>query len=149
MNRHARGSAGGFTVLELATVLLMISILAVVAAPTFSGHIKRARLAEALGQIHTIASLERGYALLHGEFLACSPSPAAVPAGRLARFEVDPTWQSLGFRPVEAVRYQYEVKASAGRFEVIARGDLDGDGEQSEIRLASDAVDLVFTRELE
>ncbi len=63
-------------------------------------------------------------------------TPAQVPQGRAvdatAGFE-HASWKAIGFMPNEPLFYSYEfVTAPDGRsVEVIARGDLDADGEQS------------------
>jgi hypothetical protein len=66
---------------------------------------------------------------------SASLSPATVP-GKSA---VDPTgfdhpsWKAINFAPRERVLYSYEfvTAADGNSVEVIARGDLDGDGQQA------------------
>ena len=76
----------------------------------------------------------------HGSegFFPAGPTPPTVPRGIAVPFPEDPAFERLGFRPGPAVRYQYEVLAEetpVGDFQVrcVARGDLDGDGQTSEL----------------
>lgn len=70
-----------------------------------------------------------------GEWLAAGPEPKTIPA-QPVRFVANPEFQKLGFDPGE-VRYQYQVEVAKDGDQVktvrcIARGDLDGDGVQSQ-----------------
>lgn len=64
------------------------------------------------------------------------PSPPAVPGKRPAeplQFFEHPSWKAIGFTPAGPVHYSYQfVTAADGKsVEVIAEGDLDGDGVRS------------------
>jgi hypothetical protein len=79
-----------------------------------------------------------------GTYLAAGPAPAQVPRGQAAPFPGDTAFAQLGFDPGPTTRYQYEVSVQetpVGDAEVvcIARGDLDGDGQVSVLRVTLDA----------
>ena len=53
----------------------------------------------------------------------------------------DPAWRCLRFRWLRPLRFQYELKSQADRFELIARGSPAADGRIDEYRLAGKIVD--------
>lgn len=80
----------------------------------------------------------------HGVPLSAGPTPAEVPEGYAVPWPEDAAFQALGFEPGPRVRYQYEVVVAldpVGEPEVtcVARGDLDGDGQNSVFRVTLDA----------
>lgn len=138
MRRH------GFTLIEMACVLGVITILTSIAIPTFTIYMQRAKETEALINVEAIAYLEQVRILEIGEAIACEPRPEAVPGGDRASFQSTNAWADLGFMPSPAaVRFQYEVqKRGPKQFTVIARGDLDRDGKTTEIVLDSDRFEI-------
>jgi hypothetical protein len=58
-------------------------------------------------------------------------------------------WSALPFRVEGLVAYQYEVVLRDGTFDVIARGDLNGDGVTSLFTLHGDTMKLSTEREFE
>lgn len=67
-----------------------------------------------------------------------------MPQGHAVPWPEDENFRALGFEPGPRVRYQYEVVVQAdpvGEPEVscYARGDLDGDGQNSVFRVTLDA----------
>lgn len=73
----------------------------------------------------------------NGEFLAAGPTPREVPkGGQPVPFPEDEAFKKLGFVPGTPVRFQYQVAVQenpVGEPEVTcyARGDQDGDGQNS------------------
>lgn len=80
-----------------------------------------------------------------GVFLAVGPTPGEVPkGGQSVPFPADEAFQKLGFAPGTAVRFQYQVVVKedpVGEPEVTcyARGDQDGDGQNSVYSVTLDA----------
>ena len=131
-----RSNQRGFTLLELACVVAIISILIQIAVPNYQAYRYRAMETEALVNIETIAYFQQVAILERGHPLDCPKNPGSIPHPR-APFELRPQWQALGFKPLGLVRHQYEVKTDGLEFSVWARGDLDGDGMRSEHVLES------------
>lgn len=81
----------------------------------------------------------------HGVFLQAGPTPREVPrGGQPVPFPHDETFEKLGFAPGTSVRLQYQVEvreSPVGEPEVIcyARGDRDGDGQNSIYSVTLDA----------
>jgi hypothetical protein len=81
----------------------------------------------------------------NGVFLAAGPTPKEVPkGGQPVSFPQDEAFQKLGFAPGTAVRFQYQVVVKedpVGEPEVTcyARGDQDGDGQNSVYTVTLDA----------
>jgi hypothetical protein len=81
----------------------------------------------------------------NGVFLAVGPTPREVPkAGQPVPFPKDEGFEKLGFTPGTAVRFQYQVVVQedpVGEPEVtcFARGDQDGDGQNSVYSVTLDA----------
>jgi hypothetical protein len=80
-----------------------------------------------------------------GVFLAAGPTPREVPKGaQPIPFPEDEAFAKLGFTPGTAVRFQYQVVVQedpVGEPEVTcyARGDQDGDGQNSVYSVTLDA----------
>ncbi len=86
----------------------------------------------------------QSYQQEHGAWLVAGPTPREVPRGHAVPWPEDARFHALGFEPGPTVRYQYEVMAQedpVGTLEVtcVARGDLDGDGQNSVFRVTLDA----------
>lgn len=149
MPRMTRGSSGGFTVLELMAVVTILGILCAVALASYGVYIKQARTSEAVLNVHSIMSLELGRP---GGPIACEASPAEVPGVRPALWEPSAGFRELGFSPGSDTRFQYEVVVpgpTGAALLVRARGDQDGDGEESLFELRSDSPDLRVEGEVE
>lgn len=120
----------------------------VIAALAISGvkrYIVNAKLAEARSTIAQIASAYKTAfestrpSQKHKALWALPKVPADVPSG--VKYRSQPSewaaWQSIGFSLSEPQYYQYEVVLAKDKksAEVVARGDIDADGELSEFRL--------------
>jgi len=140
----------GFTLLEIAVVLIAIGTLAAMAAPGFVGFLHRTRAAEAREVLEAIAHAQLSYFRDHGAYVACAPSAPAVPAGHQAAFDERVAgWSELGFRVDGPVWYRYEVQLRAGSFVAIATGDLDADGQASRFELDGATLTYHIVDELE
>lgn len=139
----------GFTILELAVVVTLLSVLAVLAVPAFNTVMKRAYISEARVVMEGIAQAELEYYRDHGKFRACAVSSKTVPSRPDQMFDATAKgWSDIGFSVEGYVRYQYEVKTKGDTFQVIARGDLDQDGEVSQLTL-DQTLKYAAERELE
>jgi len=69
---YRRRDRGGFTLVELMVVVIIIGILAAAAVPIYTAQTRRAKTAEALGALAAIRSTERAYYAEHGSYLAVS-----------------------------------------------------------------------------
>lgn len=68
MSRNKR--SGGFTLIELMTVVIIVGILAIVAIPLFKGQINRARASEGAALLGSVLTAERVYYAEHKEYTA-------------------------------------------------------------------------------
>ena len=80
--RH-RGRRGGFTLIELMVVVVILGVLAAAASPIYTGQVRRARTSEAVAGLGAIRSLQILHRMEKGAFLAVSP-------GAIAHLPTDP-----------------------------------------------------------
>jgi len=108
----------------------VVGVLAAVAIPAFVKYMRRAKLSEAQVMVRQIRQAEELYRSEHDEYLRCGPVPRAVPKSAVP-WPGDRCFDKLEFKPDGKVRFSYEVRESRdepGGIEVVARGDLSGDG---------------------
>ncbi len=130
----------GFTLIELALVMGVMSISALVAVAGMSQYRRVAFTQEATANITVIRSLLFSSRV---EAQPCGPWPAEIPSRSMVAWEPLECFDTIGFRPAVGVRYQYEVvlnPTSELDWIVVARGDLDGDGVTSEFRAFPNAA---------
>lgn len=145
---RGRPAAAGFTLLEIAAVIAILSILVSLAVPVYSLYVYRAREAEALVQLETIAYLQEVRVLERGAPIALPANPPEVPSGAPARFERHPDWVDLGLRIEGPVYFSYRVELTEAKpgeapgFVVHAEGDVDGDGAPTRYVLRSEDLDV-------
>ena len=73
LSKHRRGK-GGFTLIELMIVVIIVGILAAAAVPIYQGFVKRAYITEAKASIGTIRTAEEVYFAEHGEYVPAAGS---------------------------------------------------------------------------
>lgn len=137
----------GFTLVELAFVLAIITFLVAATIPGYHLIWLRTQTSEARAMLMALSHAEATWRRDHGQYLECLAGSAEdVP--KVARpFPERACWKALGLSSAERTRYRYQVKLTPTGFEALAEGDLDGDGVTSTFRLTSN--DLVVTTENE
>lgn len=139
----------GFTLIELAFVLAVITFLAAATIPGYHLLWLRTQTSEARAMLVAIAHAESTWRRDHGAFLECAPGPSEevpkVPRPQPGR----PCWKALGLEPREPSRFRYQVRLTPAGFEALAEGDLDGDGVTSLFRLQSNDLAVTVENELE
>lgn len=104
----------GFTLIELMVAVAIVVILAAIAIPVFSRHVREATLSEAAGNLQGILEAEQAYFVRFQQYTAGLPGcpPAPAPAGTNQDWVLDdcgPGWAILGWRPENRVYFQYQV----------------------------------------
>ena len=138
----------GFTLVELALVVVVIGLLIALTIPMYDGTIRRTHALEARLALEHIANAQLTWRRDHGVFLACERSND-VPRATVAAFDTAKKgWKELGYAPSGAVRYAYEVVVEGDGFRATAIGDLDGDGTESRLTVTQ-MLDVQGEDELE
>jgi len=154
MSRLLSKKKAGFTLLELMIVVAILGILAAVAIPAFMTYIRRSRTAEApvnVDKLFTAAAVYytkdwvAGPAAGAAVATQCTVpaivmSPAA-PAANKQNFVADANATAIAFTILDPIYYGYGASSAAGGCQITAigsiytfyaRGDLDGDADQSQ-----------------
>lgn len=122
--RDARSHAGGFTLLELLVVILIIGLLTGVVAPRMLSHVTRSERTAARAQIDAIDKALHAYRIDMGRF----PSSAEGLANLMQATAGDRRWRGpylKGGVPLDpwGMPYEYQVPGTAGRdFDVRSLG---------------------------
>jgi len=130
----------GFTIIELAIVVVIIGVLAAIAIPMFMGHMKQAKATEAMLQLNKMALDAKTYYFANSKYPqgTAGVQPGAdggACAGTNGHFAVsngwtsDPIWTALSFEIVEPALFSYHFTSSSpSTAQGLAVGDLDCDG---------------------
>jgi len=112
-----------------------IGILSAIAIPSFIGYVRKSKVAEAESNLTLLGSQVEVHCQTAGTLPGrAGPVPAYPMAEKqVASFGADPVFAALGFAPLDPVFFSYSIEPSAygGTIELVAAGDLDGDGTQS------------------
>jgi len=151
LRKHAER---GFTLIELMIVVAIIAILAAVAIPQYRKFQLRAKTSEAKANVGAIRTAEEGWAAEHDQYLIAAWYPGGATSSPQ---DWDPdnagAFTDLGFKPAGQVYYDYgiasgdatddltgascedgdpvDVSDGTTDITIVARGDLDGDGDYS------------------
>jgi general secretion pathway protein G len=138
--RRARGRAGGFTLIEIMVVVVIIGLLAAVIVPTVISKVDEARVAKAKQDIQSLETALTMFRLDNSRYptteqglasLVTQPTDPAIkhwkPGGYLQRVSKDP-WGN---------EYQYVYPGTHGKeydvFSLGADGQPGGDGIDADI----------------
>lgn len=137
---HSRQA--GFTIIELAIVVAIVSILASIAMPTLTFAQYKARRSEAALNIRGIAATQVAYHASNDAYVVEAPLNPGTALSRQQRSwdNTLPGWSDLGYSPDGAVRCNYATASYDGGswFRVDAECDIDQDGKPLDIRWFSD-----------
>ena len=106
-------SNGGFTLIELIAVVVIIGILSAISAPTFKKFIAKARQSEAKINLAQIGTLQDLYRFEHGTYLGLASIGAGI-CGSSAKTN------TLGFRPKSCARLRYEYSSGTGSARAVS-----------------------------
>ena len=134
----------GFTIIEIMIVVVIVGILAAIAIPMFSGHMKKAKTGEAELQLNMIGKNAKNYYQTHSTYpqgtaavlpgadgTACGGSSNSKFATSTA-WAADSVWTALDFHIDEPGYFSYHYTGTSMReAEALAVGDLDCDSKFS------------------
>ena len=144
--RELRKRSKGFTLIELMIVVAIIAILAAIAIPQYKKFQLKSKTSEAKTNLGAIKTCEEAYAAEHDVYLSANWTPTTAIGTSKRAWEVNPGFNSIGFRPAGMVYYNYGVgigtaapsaltnnNVTDGTVDITmwAKGDLDGDGSKS------------------
>ncbi len=117
-----RRAKGGFTLVELMIVVVILGILAAIAIPAFSRYVRKSKTAEAttnLAHILTgeVTAYQRSADNDLAHFVSAGPTPSDPPTEskyppNAALWVDDPSWAELGFSLDTGHYYQYNASVS-------------------------------------
>jgi prepilin-type N-terminal cleavage/methylation domain-containing protein len=125
-SRHRRRSTGGFTLVEVSIVVVMVGILSAIAVVGYIRYRRQARMAEATNLISMIKAEQESYKNERGLYVSVSetvdsfypaPTPGAFATmwgGPCANCLTKDGWESLPIKPDGPVMYGYATVAGVG-----------------------------------
>ena len=130
LNRMMR-SEGGFTLVELLIVVIIVGILAGVGIPMYQGATERAKASEAVSALGTIKSALRTYYAQYGTYVDATnfTDMAKVTNGSI----LDVTDTDLGGRYFDSDSYRFDGAPTATTFDIVAIGDSSGAPSEAEV----------------
>ena len=129
-----RKNQGGFTLVELMIVVIIVGILAAVAIPMYQGATERAKASEAVAALGTIRGAMRVYFAEHGTY----DIPGLVVGLQITNPGVlDVTDNDLMGRYFSSACYTFDAEPDATTF------DIECDGVNSAATMASEVSSIV------
>ena len=123
-NLVGRRAGGGFTLVELMIVVVILGILAAIAIPAFSRYVRKSKTAEATTNMaHILTGEVTAYQRFAdsdvAHFISAGPTPLDPPTAskypaNAALWTSDPNWADLGFSLDTGHYYQYSAALSGG-----------------------------------
>jgi len=133
----------GFTLIELMIVVAIVAFLAMVAVPSFTNFLSKAKRAEAYMNLNSIYAAQKAYWAEHGTYATALNGPDGIgwkPEGYRGGGSGENFYYTYGFANGTEGKHYFTGKlgaesahlaqARAGKdgFLIIAAGDIDGDG---------------------
>jgi type II secretory pathway pseudopilin PulG len=145
----------------LLIVLIVVAALAVpclgvaaaVGLPMWLAFERETQVAEAVPNLEQLRSALEAYRAEHGRYPPDLPAMPGEPGPEPRRWPTGDQrgWDAIAFRPSEHLYFAYEVETSDDgmSYTARARGDLDGDGQQSRFELRSGIADMLIVDSFE
>lgn len=127
-----RKNQGGFTLVELMIVVIIVGILAAVAIPMYQGATERAKASEAVAALGTIRGAMRVYYAEHGTYVGTAATPAV---GDLvtASGVLDVTANDLLGRYFSNACYTFDAVPTATLFDIECDGANSATAQAGEV----------------
>lgn len=125
----------GFSVIELAIVIVIIGILAMIAIPRYTDLQLRAKTAELEPNVDAMRDAELLYEVAFGTFIMAPNRPLGVPGAQPRPWDPDDDdgYDDLGWAPDGELRGQYDIEVIETGFQVKGITDCDENGLFAEV----------------
>ncbi len=117
-----RKNQGGFTLVELMIVVIIVGILAAVAIPMYQGATERAKASEAVAALGTIRGAMRVYFAEHGTYVGTAVLPFAAGGLVTATGTLDVTDSDLMGRYFSSPCYTFDAVPTGAAFDIECNG---------------------------
>jgi prepilin-type N-terminal cleavage/methylation domain-containing protein len=138
----------GFTLIELMIVVAIIAFLAIIAVPSFSKFLAKAKRSEAYMQLNSIYAAQKAYHAEHGRYAKQLSGPKGLgwkPEGYKGGGEQEQFYYTYGFgNGAEGTHYftgklntpssnLAQARAGDNSFLILAAGEINGKGKKADI----------------
>ncbi len=128
-----RKNQGGFTLVELMIVVIIVGILAAVAIPMYQGATERAKASEAVAALGTIRGAMRVYYAEHGTYVGTGVVPFAAGGLVTATGVLDVTDSDLLGRYFSTECYTFDAAPGAATFDIECDGGNSAASQAAEV----------------